>query len=339
MLRDSSMWVCVLLASSLAGMGCASDDGMNMPRPGVFNPTAGVAGNTGGIAGAGTGTAGTGTSGGTAGMFGNPIGPMQPIGPTDGTTGRPGSMCLEATVAFVIDGSGSMCEVFGGSTRWRELRTALVDPMNGLIYRLQHAAKFGVAIYDGSVNLGLATMATGGSPTPMCAGAATFGRTMDAQCMQVREVAPAKGNADAIAAMFPMRELGGSTPTDRVMNQVVDQLIAAQAGLDLSKFPHFIILATDGQPNDICAGGAGGDGVAQQQAVIAAVDRAAAAQIKTYVISLAGGDAALQAHLDEVARHGNPGDPTARTFSPANTQELVDALVLVLGNALNCAVD
>jgi hypothetical protein len=122
------------------------------------------------------------------------------------------------------------------------------------------------------------------------------------------------------------------------MNQVVDGLIAAQAGVDLATFPQFIVLATDGQPNDICVGGVGGDGLAQQQAVIAAVDRAAGASITTFVISLAGADAALQMHLDEVARHGNPADPAAHTFTPTNPEELVSILGTVLGSALGCNV-
>jgi hypothetical protein len=159
------------------------------------------------------------------------------------------------------------------------------------------------------------------------------------ECMQLVEVPPAKGNAAAISDAFPNRELGGSTPTDRAMKQVVDQLIALQPGLDLTMYPQFIVLATDGQPNDICVGGAGGDGLMQQANVIAEVQRAAAANIKTYVISLAGGDAALEAHLAQVALAGNPADPAAHPFSPANPQELVDALVIVLGQALNCNVE
>ena len=72
--------------------------------------------------------------------------------------------------------------------------------------------------------------------------------------------------------------------------------------------------------------------------MITAVDRAAAVNIKTFVVSLAGGDVALQTHLDEVARHGNPADPAAHTFTPANPEELVTALGTVLGNALGCNV-
>jgi hypothetical protein len=324
----------VAVACAFAALGWASACGAGDtqgPRP----PTSGMlpGGSAGTGAGAGGGAAGT---LGGAGNFGNPTGPAPNVG-ASGTAAT--AMCLEATVAFVVDGSGSMCEVFGGSTRWQELRSALLDPMTGLIYRLQSQARFGMTIYDGSIDIGLAGSATGGSPTPACAGGGSIGRAMASECMQLVEVPPGKGNADAISQMFPNRELGGSTPTDRAMNKVVDDLIALQPGLDLTKNPQYIILATDGQPNDICVGGAGGDGIAQQQGVLAAVDRAAASNITTFVISLAGGDAALETHLAEVALRGNPADPTAHPFTPANPEELVSSLVLLLGTALNCNVE
>ncbi len=322
----------VFVSAGLSGLcGCGAEDPSGSRRPGTPTgrpaATAGAPSSTGAFAGNGSAT---GTAGGTD-MFGNPteLPPMLPEG-----VGPSGGECLEATVSFVIDGSGSMCEVFGASTRWQELRGALLAPQMGLVYRLQDQAKFGLMIYDGSIDISLVGMST----SPMCAGAGSAGRLNAMDCMQLVQVPPSLGNADPIAAAFPMRELGGSTPTDRAMNQAVDALIAAQAGVDLKLFPQFIVLATDGQPNDICVGGMGGDGVPQQQAVIAAVDRAAGAGIKTFVISLAGMDAALQMHLDEVARHGNPADAAAHTFTPANSEELVSALATVLGNALGCNV-
>jgi hypothetical protein len=138
--------------------------------------------------------------------------------------------------------------------------------------------------------------------------------------------------------MYPAQELGGSTPTDKAMNAAVDQLIAANPGSDPAVHPKFLILATDGQPNDICMGGLGGDGTVQQMGVIAAVDRAAQAGIRTYVISLAGGDPALEGHLTMVAMHGDPTNPGARSYSPAAPDELLMTMKVLLGNALGCAV-
>lgn len=56
------------------------------------------------------------------------------------------SGCLEAVVLFVIDGSGSMCDVFGSSTRWTAMRSALLAPMVGLIPQLAAEAQFGMMI-------------------------------------------------------------------------------------------------------------------------------------------------------------------------------------------------
>jgi hypothetical protein len=325
--------VAIVVAGAIALSQCSAEDPSGN---GGMGPRA-MFGTPGGSGGSAAGAPASGTAGSASGgtdPFGNPTGGIPPEAPptVGGTSG-----CLEATVSFVVDGSGSMCDAFGTSTRWQELRTALLAPSTGLIHRLQTQAAFGMTIYDGSIDIGLAGMAAG-SPAPDCAGASSAGRLNATECMQLVEVPPALTNAAAIDAAFPMRELGGSTPTDRALNQTVDALIAAQAGVDLMLHPQFIILATDGQPNDICAGGAGGDGSIQRMNVLTAVDRAYAATIKTYVISLAGADAALQMHLDEVARHGNPADPAAHTFTPTNPEELVSALTQVLGNALGCNV-
>jgi hypothetical protein len=276
--------------------------------------------------------------GGTAGLggtdpFGNPTGPARMIG-----NGMPsmGGMCLQPTISFVIDGSGSMCAQFGGGTRWSELRKILLDPMNGLIYRFQQQVDFSMMLYDGTVDLAAAGTATGGTPSPQCAGAASLMRS-DGPCPQLREVPAGRGNAMAIDNMYPGTELGGSTPTDKAMNAAVDKLIMANPGADPVKNPKFIILATDGQPNDICTGGVGGDGVPQQMAVVAAVERAYAAGIRTYVISLAD-DPALQAHLMTVAQRGDPMNPAAHTYSPATPDALLMDLKVLFSSALGCSV-
>jgi hypothetical protein len=232
----------------------------------------------------------------------------------------------------VIDGSGSMCEPFGNSTRWTELRTALLAKDVGLMYRLNGLASQGLYIYDGGIDFGLALMQTNTGPMATCMGGGGMRRGASG-CPQLVEVKPASGNAAAIDAMYPAVELGGSTPTDKAMNHVVDQLLAVK-GRSASD-PQFILLATDGQPNDICMGGMGGDGSAQQKNVVAAADRAAAMGITTFVVSLAT-DPALQMHLDEVARHGDPKDPTAHSYTPTNTTDLVNTLTKLLGTAVGC---
>jgi len=177
-------------------------------------------------------------------------------------------------ILFVIDGSGSMCETFGGSTRWQALRTALLDPTNGLVQRLQASARFGMVLYDGTIDLLLALTAIGGSSNPECALMYTATKA-EGMCPQLIEVPIALNNAPALDMAFPQTELGGSTPTDKAMAHAVELLLGMRSGdPDAEQNPQYIILATDGQPNDICLGGVGGDGAAQKQGVIAAVDRA-----------------------------------------------------------------
>ena len=122
-------------------------------------------------------------------------------------------------------------------------------------------------------------------------------------CPQLIQVPIALNNADAIDMAFPMTELGGSTPTDRAMNAAVDLLVGMQSSdPDAPHHPQYIILATDGQPNDICVGGIGGDGSAQKQGVIAAVDRAAMARHHDLRDQPGGRGSRLQQHLEEVAQ-------------------------------------
>jgi hypothetical protein len=227
-----------------------------------------------------------------------------------------------------------MCEPFGNSTRWTELRNALLDKTKGLIYKLQSQASFGMYLYDGSIDLSLTQQ--GGTAASTCTSPGTGRRLNAMACEQIVEVKPAAQNAAAIDQRYPAQELGGSTPTDRAMTHVVDALLKERApGYSMDFNPQFIILATDGAPNDICTGGKGGDGMLQQMNVVAAADRAAQMGIKTFVISLAS-DPALQAHLDLVAKHGNVADPNAHTFSPTSSDELVKTLTTVLSGALNC---
>jgi hypothetical protein len=254
------------------------------------------------------------------------------------------SMKNMPNIVFVIDGSGSMCAPFGSSTRWQALRTALLDPKSGFIYRLQSSVRFGASLYDGTIDMDLAaTDPLSVIQNPPCALLTSALLPGAGMCPELIEVMPAKlDNAAAIDMAFPQTELGGSTPTDKALNHVMDALIPTLQqqtpdGQPMAKV--YVILATDGAPNDICTGGVGGDGMAQKQGVIAAVDRGAAAGITTWVLSFADGDAGLQMHLDEVAAHGDPKNPAAHTFNPTNPDELLMTLATLLGGAVGCHVE
>lgn len=266
-------------------------------------------------------------------------------------SGAAGQVCASAvvqtmkatpTVMFVIDGSGSMCAPYGaGGTRWQALRSALLDPAQGLIFRLQESVKFGALLYDGTVDLVLALAGqTSPEQNPQCALQAAMNK-MTGMCPELLETPAALQNAMAIDAMYPTAELGGSTPTDRALDHLMDTLIPMVGAPSPDGEPPgdiYVILATDGAPNDICVGGVGGDGAAQRQGVINAVQRGADVGITTWVISLAGGDPGLQAHLDQVAVVGAPNDPAAHTFNPNNPEELIQTLAQLLGGAVGCNI-
>ena len=111
---------------------------------------------------------------------------------------------------------------FGGSTRWQALRTALLDPMNGLIYQLQASA-------------GSAWCSTTARSTCCSRCTVTAARAI-AECALPYTAIKADGHVPAAdrradrrsttpprsTRAFPMTELGGSTPTDRAMNHAVD---------------------------------------------------------------------------------------------------------------------
>lgn len=341
-------WLC--LAGAFAAVGCSSEstDPLGSSRVATGAPAAGR----------GAASSGTAASGGSAlnpGMGGLLPSPTRPGGVLPSAANPPSGdeICASAvvqtnknmpTIVFIVDGSGSMCAPFGETTtRWQSLRTALLDPMKGLVYKLQNAVRFGITLYDGTIDPMLSLDANSLIQNPPCALIyATIGGKNMGMCPQLLEAMPPKlDNAAAIDMVYPQVELGGSTPTDRVIGQVMDGLIANQVPArpdEPAPAKTYVILATDGAPNDICVNGTGGDGSKQRQGVLAAVDRGAAAGITTWVISLASGDPVLQTHLDEVAKHGDPGNGAAVTFSPTNPDDLIKTLAGLLGGAVGCHI-
>jgi hypothetical protein len=51
------------------------------------------------------------------------------------------------TVMLLIDQSGSMSSSFGGGSRWNVLHDALMDANTGVVARLEHDVRFGLALY------------------------------------------------------------------------------------------------------------------------------------------------------------------------------------------------
>jgi hypothetical protein len=176
---------------------------------------------------------------------------------------------------------------------------------------------FGLAIYDGPDPVGNIFAGLMGQMIPNCA--------------HVTDVPPAPMNYLAINAMYWSGPQGGSTPTQTALAQVVAKMPdAATVQADPNIGEQYIVLATDGAPNEFCGGPM--DAAAE---VLKQTMAAVAKGIEVFVISLAGGDAQLQAHLEQVAAAGGSGHPP---FTPMNRDELTGTLRTILGEAISCDI-
>jgi len=219
---------------------------------------------------------------------------------------------LHPTIWLVVDGSGSMNEALSDSdmtSRWNALRAALLDPSTGALPTLEHAADWGLTLYDGPLPDG-----TGGDAI---------------SCPRLVHVAPKADNLSALVKAFPEAPLGGSTPTDRALAALVERLPAPASATD----PQLVVLVTDGQPNDFCPTAIPATEI--QAKVVEAAAQLSAAGTQVYVVSLAPDDAALQAHLEQVAKAGGSGRPA---FAPRTRADLAQTFEAIFGPKPSCEI-
>lgn len=215
------------------------------------------------------------------------------------------------TVWLIVDGSSSMNMNFdAGRSRWQTLRSTLMDP-GGVVDSLQAAVRFGMVIYSG------------GSSDP-------------AECVQLVTVNPALNNLQTLSAQYPMQPLGMGTPTDKALDHVVKDLPVVNGPmLDTKSGPIYVVLATDGQPNDNCGGGGiigigGGGGGNVEQRVIDITTNGTKMGMQMFVISLAGDDMRLQNHLSQVAAATASKTPP---YVPSTQNDLIAAFRKIVGGA------
>jgi hypothetical protein len=277
----------------------------------------------------GNAQAGSGAGAGGRDAFGNPQSPGASPGTMVPLAGGPGSSCASGnanttpvtpTVWLVLDGSGSMNEEFDNdSSRWEALRSSLMDD-DGLVARLERNVRFGMVLYGGIDE---------------------EDQTMPNMCVNLVTVQPALNNFATLDAQLPPEEPGGWTPTDRALEHVVANLpVVNTAAPDADNGPIYVILATDGAPNDRCDGeqdqmgggrgmGGGLDPVVAMR-VIAAVQNGVQMGMHMFIISLAGGDDDLQQHLEQVAM---VTDNKLPPFVPSTREDLIATLEQIVGNA------
>ncbi|HEX2675194.1 MAG TPA: hypothetical protein VHM19_01105 [Polyangiales bacterium] len=320
----------IILFTVVAGLCACSASADKTGKHGQSTGNAIGSGGTG--AGTGTGAAANGAvgtgSGGSASGVGNDT-----CASADIQTAR-----VTPTVWLIVDGSGSMQTRFANGSRWSVLRDALMNPNGGVVPRLESAVVFGLVIYSGGqLNFGGGGGLFGGglfgggasdaaiAMPPADAGA-------DSMCPVLTIVDPALNNYNNMNAVFPNTEPGGSTPTQLALDQVSMRVSAQPQMLDKDQGPTYVVLATDGQPNGcgVTGGTMGGSDPAAEQAVYDQVTKIVGTGTKLFAISLAGNDANLQAHLDQVAMLGGTGKPP---FTPMNRDDLVTTFQDIIGGA------
>ena len=246
--------------------------------------------------------------------------------------GRANASRVTPRVVLVLDGSCSMSTNYPGNGqasatectdnpngRWSAVRRALVDPQSGVVPKLQHLVRFGVAVYG---------------TQPMCP-------------IPAEPARPALNNLAEIQNKMPMVQPGMYTPTGPALDWVYDNLIEPESP-DGENGPQLVILATDGEPNS-CGGqgasGGGRGGRGQQQATtnyqpsIDAVKKGTAKGVTTYVISLADATGTFHDHLQELANLGNPkAGGQAKLYEPSSPAELTADLESLVGGAIGCDI-
>lgn len=207
------------------------------------------------------------------------------------------------TVALLVDQSGSMTEAYSGGTRWTVLRSALIDPTDGVVTRLQSTMRFGLTLYTNT-----------GGPT----------------CPALTVVDPALDNRDAIAVVYDAERPEADTPTGESIDAVVQALQAVT-----EPGAKYIILASDGEP-DTCAQPNPQEG---QPEAVAAAQAAHAAGIDLFFLSVGSGTIS-QAHMQDVANAGVGypigGDLNAPYYEAGDAEQLAAAFDEITSRMFSC---
>lgn len=234
------------------------------------------------------------------------------------------------TVILLIDGSSTMPDRFGDTTRWNAMYQTLMSsaaaPNTGVVKRMEGSVRFGLTIY---------TSYEGGASCPLLV-----------------DVAPALNNHAAIDAVYAApgtepphyddvpKADWHQTPTAESLKEV-HQALAAMGGNE----PKVIVLATDGKPDTCADPNVETDGDleekrAAEDLVVSEASKAYDDGIRSFVI---GVDlATARRHLQEVANAGvglDPeGDDKAPYYVVEDEQELVDAFAEIIGGVTDCVL-
>jgi hypothetical protein len=232
---------------------------------------------------------------------------------------------LKPRIIFAIDRSGSMGEPFRGSTtRWEAIRSALMEPKDGIVATLQSVAFFGLVIYDGPL------------PSPLGTGE---------KCPNLVPVNPELNNFTAIDKVFPTKAPepnSSSTPTAAALDEAY-RLISSSS--DDSEASGVVVLCTDGEPNRcidssqetsqfVVSSSGAVELASDYETPVKSISGAMELGIRTFVINLVSGTQQYEQQLEELARVG-AGSPVV---APTTQEELSLRLKEIMTKAIGCKV-
>jgi hypothetical protein len=231
------------------------------------------------------------------------------------------------TVELLLDQSGSMNEDYGTGanppSRWDALRTALIDPTNGVVTKLANQVVFGAALYS-SVSEEVGGKQVGKAPCPSLTGL---------------DRPRAINNAAAIRQLLQL-DPQEDTPTGESIDAIVADFAAHPPA---NNSPKIIVLATDGLP-DTCADAdppqtnpVDPRQLATNAVSVAAAQRAFAAGVKLFFLFI--GDDQAGNHPQEMANAGAGLDPAtgrAPFYVATNATELTNAFSTIIGGVISC---
>ncbi len=206
------------------------------------------------------------------------------------------------TVILLIDQSGSMTTAFGSTSRWKAIRSTLMDPSTGIVEQLQDDMRIGLTLYT------------------------SHGGSAGGTCPELTTVPPGLHNYDAINAVYAPATPQQDTPTGDSLSVMAADLEKLNVEGD-----KIIVLATDGEP-DSCADPNGGGA----PLAVSAAKAAFANGIRTYIIGV--GDAVAASHLQDMANAGvgAPSGGSAPFWQAFDAQGLVNAFQAIITAPKSC---
>jgi hypothetical protein len=205
-----------------------------------------------------------------------------------------------------------------GVTRWQAVLNALIDPTNGVVYKVQSKVKFAVTMYTSHNG-------TAGGTCPILTPP------------DLAKQPPALNNADAIAKLLKASKPDTDTPTGDSINALIPKL-EAYLPLEGSGGPVAILLATDGEPDSCAIPNPDSNKPAEQaQTNALAVDAATAAWgkgIGTIILSV--GNQVGAAHLQAMANAGAGVTSGAKYYVANDPAALADSFDQIIRGVRNC---